>query len=96
MNPGRLRGVSQEFGKRKRPCPKRLHYDHVLNSSLRILKICDFLESMKTDGAATFGSHDKLLASKIEHRQKRLRLEDLHCEKHSSINESNALGMLDD
>ena|SRR6218665_2190244 len=37
------------------------------------------LQSMKTDRAATFGSYDKLLASKIERCQKRLRLEDLHC-----------------
>src|SRR6218665_1356706 len=53
-----------------------------------------FLGSIKTDRAATFDSHDKLLASKIERRQKRLRLEDLHCEKHSAINESNILGRL--
>ena len=53
-----------------------------------------FLESMKTDLAATFGSNDKLLASKLERRQKRLRLEDLHREKHSAINESNTLGRL--
>jgi len=53
-----------------------------------------FLESMKTDRAATFGSHDKLLASKIERRQKRLRLEDLRREKHSMINELNAVGRL--
>jgi len=32
---------------------------------------------MKIDRAATFGSHEKLLASRIKHRQKRLRLEDL-------------------
>jgi len=40
-------------------------------------EVLHFLESMKIDRAATFGSHYKLLASKIERRQKRLRLEDL-------------------
>lgn len=53
-----------------------------------------FLESMKTDRAATFGSRDKLLSSKIERRQKRMRLEDLRREKHSTINKLNTVRRL--
>jgi len=95
MNEGRLHGVSQERVKKMEetlsetfalwPCTEKLIKN---TEDLRLL------ESMKTDRAATFGSHDKLLASKIERHQKRLRLEDLHCEKHSAINELNTLGRL--
>jgi hypothetical protein len=40
-----------------------------------------FLQSMKGDRAATFGSHDKVLASKLKRSQKRSELEALRREK---------------
>src|SRR6218665_190499 len=41
MNSGRLHGVPQEFRKWKSET-RRLHCGHLLKSSLRTLKICDF------------------------------------------------------
>jgi hypothetical protein len=48
-----------------------------------------FLQSMKSDRAATFGSHDKVLSSKLKRREKRMILEQLRRERNSTMYESN-------
>ena len=53
---------------------------------------------MKTNREATFGSLDKLLASKLERRQKRMRAEELRREmnKRTSVSNTTVAGLSDD
>ena len=84
MSVGRLHAESREFRKWKRHCPRRFYCGHACNAEKPIKTAEDlrFLEYMKTDRAATYGSHYtcKFLASRVERRQKRWRLEDLRRE----------------